>query len=259
MPALRRIDTHHHVLPPRYLTQAAEHIRAVTHAYFPRLLEWTPAKALAVMDDAGIETAVASMSTPGVWFGNADETRALSRDFNEYGARLVRDHKRRFGLFAILPLPDVDASLREIEYVFDVLDADGIGLMTCCDDKWPGDPVFAPVWDELQRRKAVVYFHPTAASFLTKVIPNVPPPTIEFPFDTTRAIVSLLFSGTLSRCPDIRFICSHAGGALPMVAARIVGVTTVRPDLAEKVPNGVMHELEKLYYDLAGASNAVAF
>ncbi len=121
-------------------------------------------------------------------------------------------------------------------------------------DKYPGDEAFAPVFDELNRRKAVVYFHPTAASFAFNVIPNIPPPTIEFPFDTTRAIVSLLFGGTFHRCPNIKWIFSHGGGALAMIANRLVGLAKNRPELSARVPNGVMHELSKLYVDVVGVT-----
>lgn len=254
-----RIDTHHHFYPPVYLAKAGDRIKVVTHALYPRLLEWTPARAIETMDRDGIATAIASISTPGVWFGDDAAARALARECNEYAADLARDHKGRFGSFAILPLPDVDGSLREIEYALDVLKADGICLMTCCADKWPGDPAYAAVFDELDRRKAVTYFHPNAASFLAHVLPDIPAPTIEFPFDTTRAIVSLMFGGTLARCPDIRFIFSHGGGALAMVAHRIAGLARNRPELAARVPNGVMAELKRLYFDVVGLASAGAF
>jgi predicted TIM-barrel fold metal-dependent hydrolase len=211
------------------------------------------------MDRAGIATAVSSISTPGIWFGDAAAARRLARECNEYAARLAGDHKRRFGMFAALPLPDVDASLREIEYALDVLGADGVGLMTNYDDRWPGEPAWAPVFDELERRRAVVYFHPTAAKACTNLLPGLPPATLEFPFDTTRAITSLLLSGTFSRCPHVRFIFSHGGGALPMLAGRLAGFLSVRTDLAARVPNGVLPELRKLYYDVVGVANPVAF
>jgi predicted TIM-barrel fold metal-dependent hydrolase len=254
-----RIDTHHHIYPPGYVAQERDRIQKTTHALFGRLLEWTPARAVEVMDKSGIATAIASISAPGIWFGDSARARRTARECNEYCARLSIDHKGRFGQFAAIPLPDVDGSLREIEYAFDVLEADGIALMTNYDDKWPGDAAFAPVFEEFNRRKSVVYFHPTAASFLASVIPGVPAPTIEFPFDTTRAIVSLLLGSTLSRCPDIRFIFSHGGGALPMVAGRIAGLARNRPDLAKRVPTGVMHELSRLHLDVVGVNNRSCF
>jgi 6-methylsalicylate decarboxylase len=162
-------------------------------------------------------------------------------------------------VFAALPLPDVDGSLGEIEYAFSVLKVDGIGLLTSYGDKWPGDPAFAPVFHELNRRRAVVYFHPTVADCCTNLMPGVPPAALEFVFDTTRAIISLLYNGVFSRFPDIRFIFSHAGGTLPMVAPRIVGQTRNRPDLQPKMPNGVMHELKRLYYDVVSATHPLQF
>jgi 6-methylsalicylate decarboxylase len=254
-----RIDTHHHIYPPHYVAKEEQRLRATTHALFAKVQAWTPRQAVEAMDRNGIATAVVSISAPGVWFGDNAAARALARACNEYAADMVRDFKGRFGSFAILPLPDVEGSLREIEHAFDVLKADGVALMSNCNDKWPGDAAFAPVFDELNRRKAVAYFHPTAASFLENVIPGVPPPTIEFPFDTTRAIVSLLFGGTLSRCPDIRFIFSHGGGALPMLAGRIVGLVRNRKDLAERLPGGVVQELRKLYLDVVGVYSRPCF
>jgi predicted TIM-barrel fold metal-dependent hydrolase len=253
-----RIDTHHHIYPPAYLDKAGERLKVVTHAFYPRLMQWTPAQTLEAMDKAGIATTVASISTPGVWFGDDRAACALARACNEYAAGLARDHKGRFGQFAILPLPDVDGALREIEYALDVLKADGVCLMTCTADRWPGDPAFAPVFDELNRRKAVVYFHPHVASFLAQVLPGIPAPTIEFPFDTTRAIVSLMFGGTLTRCPDLRLIFSHGGGALAMVANRMVHLAHNRPELAARVPAGVTAELRRLYFDVVGIASAGA-
>jgi predicted TIM-barrel fold metal-dependent hydrolase len=255
----RRIDTHHHIYPPVYVAKQEDRLKATAHALFAKVKAWTPGQTIEGMDRNGIATAVLSISSPGVWFGDDAAAGALARECNEYAAQMMRDYKSRFGSFAILPLPDVDGSLREIEYAFDVLKADGVALMSNCNDIWPGDVAFAPVFDELNRRKAVVYFHPTAASFLQGVIPGVPPPTIEFPFDTTRAIVSLLFGGTLSQCPDIRFIFSHGGGALPMLAGRIVGLAGNRKDLAERVPGGVRNELSRLYLDVVGVHSRACF
>ncbi|MDP4593973.1 MAG: amidohydrolase [Beijerinckiaceae bacterium] len=247
-----RIDTHHHIYPPYYLKKQDERIRATTHVLFAKVQAWSPQQAIETMDANGIAASVVSMSSPGVWFGNDLAARDLSRACNEYAAGMVSDHPGRFGSFAVLPLPDVEGSLREIEYACDVLKADGIALMTNFNDKYPGDEAFAPVLEELNRRKAVVYFHPTAASFVEGAIPGVPGPTIEFPFDTTRAITSLVINGALTRFPDIRFIFSHGGGVLPMVAGRMAGLVRNRKDLSALFPNGVAQEFKKLCVDVVG-------
>jgi predicted TIM-barrel fold metal-dependent hydrolase len=210
------------------------------------------------MDQNGIAVSVLSVSTPSVWLGSNEASRTFAREVNDSAAKMQRDHKGRFGHFAALALPDVEGSLREIEYAFDTLRADGIALTTNYMDKYPGDEAFRAVFEELNRRNAVVYFHPTAASFAFNVIPNIPPPTIEFPFDTTRAIVSLLFGGTFHRCPNIKWIFSHGGGALAMIAGRLAGLAKNRPELSAQVPNGVMHELAKLYVDVVGVTTTGA-
>jgi predicted TIM-barrel fold metal-dependent hydrolase len=253
-----RIDTHHHIYPPKYIAAAEAPIRRATHVHFPRISQWTPAQSLEAMDRDGIATSIVSIS-PTVWFGDLAATRTISHEWNEYAADLARDHQGRFAVFATLPLPDVDASLRAIEHALDTLGAVGFGLVTNYGDKWPGDPAFAPVFDELNRRKAVVYFHPTDSPAFDGILPDVPSPMIEFPFDSTRAITSLLFSGTFTRCADIRWIFSHGGGALPMLAARIAGIAKNRKDLSARVPNGVLPELKKLYYDIAGVIDPIPF
>jgi predicted TIM-barrel fold metal-dependent hydrolase len=252
--APHRIDTHNHPYPPSYIDKTRAVLKATTHAFYDRITKWQPSQTLEAMDKNGIAVSVLSIGTPNVWLGDAQSSRALARECNEAAARMQSDHRGRFGHFATLALPDTDGSLREIEYAFDTLNADGIALTTNYLDKYPGDQAFAPVFDELNRRKAVVYFHPHAASFAYNAVPDIPPPTIEFPFDTTRAIVSLLFSGTLSRCRDIQWIFSHGGGALAMIANRLVGLARTRPELAARVPEGVKAALSKLYVDVVGVS-----
>lgn len=249
-----RIDTHHHPYPPIYVEKTREILKRTTHTFYDRLTKWQLSHAVEAMDQNGIAVSVLSIGTPSVWLGDVAASRMLARECNEASARMQSDHKGRFGHFATIPLPDTDGSLREIEYLFDTLKADGIALTTNYDDKFPGDKAFAAVFDELNRRKAVVYFHPTANSFAFNAVPNIPPPSIEFPFDTTRAIVSLMFGGTLARCPDVKWIFSHGGGALAMVANRLVGLAKNRPELGAQVPNGVMKELSKLYLDVVGVT-----
>jgi 6-methylsalicylate decarboxylase len=251
---MHRIDTHTHPYPQAFLTKVRDVLKSTTHTFYDRLTQWQPSQTIEAMDRTGIAVSVLSIATPSVWLGDAATSRILARECNEAAAKMQADYKGRFGHFASLPLPDTDGSLREIEYAFDTLKADGIVLTTNYADKYPGDKAFAPVFDELNRRKAVVYFHPTAASFAFNVVPDIPPPTIEFPFDTTRAIASLLIGGTFSRCPNIKWIFSHGGGALPMVASRLAGLARHRPQLSARIPNGVMHELGKLYLDVVGVT-----
>jgi 6-methylsalicylate decarboxylase len=204
-----RIDTHQHLFPRNWVSDHGEAILAIAPGMPASIaLDWTPQQAIEAMDRFDIAAAVLSMSTPGVWFGDVQKSRSTARYCNEYGARLVSDHPGRFGMFAILSLIDVEGSLREIEYALDVLKLDGIGLLTSYTGRLLGDAGFAPVFDELNRRKTVVFVHPTMSCCGNLSIPYVNNPSLEFPFDTTRTISSLLFSGTFARCPDIRFRCS---------------------------------------------------
>lgn len=256
--SIRAIDTHHHHYPPAFLTAVDDVLRRTTHAHYERIKRWRPPEAIEAMERSGIEIAVLSIATPSVWLGSTEPSRALARACNEFAAKMQSDYKGRFGHFACLALPDVEGSLREIEFAFDVLKADGIAVTSNYEDKHLGDEVFAPVFDELNRRKAAVYVHPTATSFSFTSVRDIPAPILEFPFDTTRSITSLLFSGTLSRCPDIRWIFSHGGGPLGLVAHRLVGLARNHPRLAARLPNGVMTELAKLYVDVVGITSAGA-
>jgi len=252
-----RIDVHHHILPPDYVRAIGDD-RIGPMIVAGKTPEWTPQHSIAAMDRNGIQKAITSISAPGLWFGDADATRTICRECNDYAAAMRNDFPGRFGMFASLPLPDVDASMREIAYGLDELHADGIGLLTNYDGRYPGDPAFAPVFDELNRRGAVVYFHPTEAPCCHGHGLNLPAATLDFPFDTTKAVTSLLFSGTFARCRNIRFIFSHAGGTIPFLAERIARLE-VRPEFRAAVPDGVMFELKRLFYDTALSANALAF
>ena len=243
-----RIDVHHHLFPPPFVAGLVEHEHYLARGV---ARHWTPQVSIEDMDAAGIATAITSITAPGFDFAAPDRLAALNRECNDYGARMSADHRGRFGLFASLPLPEVDASLREIEYALDTLKADGIGLLTSYRDQWLGDPAFAPVMDELNRRNAVVYVHPTAPDCCRNLIPGIADWVLEFPVDTTRTIASLLFTGTFRRCPDIRFIFAHVGGILPLVAEHLVRAAEVDAKLAAMVPGGVRETLRGFHYDTA--------
>lgn len=250
----RIVDVHHHVVPPVYLSQTRERQQ-------PPVLGWSLQKSLDDMDKAGVATSMASITSPGVWFGDNSQAIRLARISNDYMAQIARDHPGRFGIFAALPMPDLDASLKEITYAFDVLKADGVGLMTSFGDKWLGDPFFFPVMEELNRRKAVVYTHPTLANCCgnfggaQNMVPNIPFSMIEFGTDTTRAIISILFRGTAKRFPDIQWIFSHCGGTMPFLIERFVRAPA---EMKANAPNGdVMGTLKSFHYDCAQATHPI--
>ncbi|MGH7290872.1 MAG: amidohydrolase family protein, partial [Myxococcota bacterium] len=211
-----RIDTHHHIVPPAYAAWLKRLGLAAGGLPIP---DWSRDAALALMDKVGVRTGILSVSTPGVHMGDDSEARHWAREVNEYAAELARDLPDRFGFFATLPLPDVDGALAEIAYAFDVLRADGAVLLANCRGTYLGDEKFAPVFDELNRRKAVVFVHPSQPPGL-EPLPGMPAYVADFLLDTTRAAVRLAVSGTLDRCPDLRVILSHAGGFVPYAAYR---------------------------------------
>ena len=240
-----RIDVHHHYLAP---VQREALLKGRGGA---RLPDWSVQKSLEDMDKGGVQTSVVSSVQPGVWFGDTEPARKLAREVNEYGATMVRDHKGRFGLFAAIPLPDAEGSLKEIEYALDTLKADGFGLFTSYRDKYLGDPAFVPVLDELNRRKAVVYVHPVTPGCCGAVVKGVPPSVIEYATDTTRTISSLIFgeAGSALRFPEIRWIWSHSGGTLPFLTGRLVRLAEERKDA--RMPDGPLPILRKYYYEVA--------
>ena len=245
----RRIDVHHHVLPPPYL--AWEKLGKATFRTPLDISKWSLQGCLDDMDKYGIATSIVSWpdlngNNPGDWL---DVVRAC----NEWMAQIARDHPGRFGSFSTLPLPNADACLKEIAYAFDTLHVDGMRATPSYSGKYLGHADFQPVWDELNRRKGVVFVHPTQPQCCGPILPEAPSATLEFPFDTTRAITSLLLTGTLSKFPDIRWIFSHGGGTLPMLAGRIAGTAKFKPDVAARLPHGPIYELQKLYVDTASA------
>ena len=248
----RVIDVHHHIVPPKYMAAHKEdQIRG--GAGQPYVLAWTPQVSLDQMDAAGVATSILSVSTPGTWFGSVEDGRRMSRIVNEYAAGMVRDYPGRFGFFAALPLPDTEGSLKEIEYAFEVLKADGVGLMTSYDTTPLGDKQFAPVFEELNRRKSVIFIHRTAATCCLNLRQHAG--NQEFIVDDLRMLNSLLTSGALARYSDIRWIHAHGDKVLAWVA-KLNGAPLNGPGRGGNnpawAPQGVQHELKKVYVDSAG-------
>lgn len=253
------IDVHHHYVPPFYRDEARSWLLA-NGSGSDAILNWSAARAEEALAAANVETAILSISSPGFTFDHTVDTAALARRCNDFAARLKQDHGRRFRFFTALPLPDVAASLKEVERGFDTLGATGVGLLTNYNGRYLGDPMFVPLFEELHRRRAIVHVHPTDAPCCRGLVPDIPTPTIEFAVDTGRTIASLLWAGIFSRYSDIRFIFSHGGGILPSVYSRIsAGVPKYVPKLAERVPEGAVAALSRLYADTASLDSQTAF
>ena len=251
-----RFDFHHHFASPRYLA----FVLNKKSSGYQTWEKYSVPKQLDTMDKAGVTTSFLSMTTPGIAYGNDEETRALARDMNDFAAKLISDYKGRFALFAVLPLPNIDASLREIEYAFDKLGAIGIGTMTSYNNKYLGDPMYAPILEEINRRKAIFYTHPIDAPCCQNLIPNVGPTVIEYNTDTSRTIASIIVSGAANRTPDITYIFSHAGGTMPYLVERfgVGGPDNLAEVLARTPePNSRLYHLRRFYYDTAQSTNPI--
>ncbi len=243
------IDVHAHFLPETYRQAAL----AAGHEHpdgFPELPAWSAAEHLDAMHRLGIETSLLSISSPGVHFGDDGDARSLARLVNEEGHRTVAAHPERFGHLASLPLPDVDGSVEEIGYCYDRLAVDGVCLLTNTGGTYLGDAALEPVFDELDRRHARVFLHPTSPACWEHTSFGRPRPMLEFLFDTTRAVVNLVLNGTVARHPDISFIVPHAGATLPVIADRVAAFSLVLADVDPATD--VMRDLAGLHYDLAG-------
>jgi 6-methylsalicylate decarboxylase len=256
MAAPHRIDVHHHFVPQIYKDALIALGSACPEpGYQPPIANWTVERSLDQMDEAGIATAMISVTTPGIHFGDDAAAQNLARQCNDAGARMVADRPKRFGLFAALPLPDIDASLKEIAYALDQLEADGIGFYTDYESggvKFLGDKKFAPILEELNRRKALVFVHPTSSICCSKLQPDIADAIVEYGTDTTRTIASLVFGGAAARYPNIRWIFCHAGGTMPYLIQRFIDFSgRDKSATAAAMPNGLMHELTRFYYDLA--------
>jgi 6-methylsalicylate decarboxylase len=243
------IDTHFHFWAPEYAQLSREWGEAHRSPADPRIAQWSPQVALDEMDSGGVQTAMLSLASirEGFWGVDAQKATKIIRACDDFAAKMISDHKGRFGLFAPLNMIDIDSSLKEAEYGLDQVKADGIGIQSSANGRYPGDPYYTPLWEELNRRKAVVFFHgpvPDCCGAL-KVGPGINPAVGEVTFDMTRAVMKWLFS--------------YGGGATPYLAGRIEAFFKSAKNLAEIAPNGVMGELQRLHYDTVNVTAAPSF
>jgi predicted TIM-barrel fold metal-dependent hydrolase len=262
VPSHDRIDTHQHLIPPRYARWLSS--RGIRPGGID-LPAWSEGSALRFMDRHGVRTGILSLSTPGVWFGDDGQACSWAREMNEYAAELVAKHPDRFGFFATLTLPDVEGAVAEAEYSLDVLHADGVVLLANHDGRYLGDPRFGPLLKFLHRRGTVVFVHP--GELPAPPVDGVPTFTADFLLDTTRTAVSLILSGAMEKYLGIRFILAHAGGFVPFIAYRIL-LTMLRQenravqsltaiDPGHRVPRQ-LDVLKRFYYDVALSSTSAA-
>jgi predicted TIM-barrel fold metal-dependent hydrolase len=249
-----RIDVHHHVIPDAYAAEVARSGKPAIPNVDP--VRWDLDTDLAVMDRHGIQTALVSITAPGTAFLD-DHTEAawLARTVNEALAALVAGHPTRYGAFALLPLPDVNAALAELDYALDVLHLDGIGLYTHYHGTYLGDPAFDRLFAVLAERHVTTFVHPVVPPSTDQPMFGLPPSLYEFNFETTRAATNLLYSGTLDRHPDLRLILSHAGGTLPYLAQRLTYADTISSAVGPRRPRDLLSSLRRLYYDTAMSAN----
>lgn len=244
------IDVHAHFVTDGYV--AAARSAGIEHPDgMPGWPTWSVEHHLDLMDRSGVEKSYLSISSPGVHFGNDEAARALAREVNEFGAGVRGERPQRFGHFASLPLPDVEGSLAETAHALDVLGADGVAVETNHHGVYLGDPRFEPLWQDLDRRGALVFVHPTSPPHADDVSLGRPRPMLEFLFDTSRAASDLLLRGVFTRFPRIRWVLTHGGGALPLLADRIDMFSAVFRDGSTDAPSA-LEELGRVWYDMAG-------
>lgn len=248
-----RIDVHHHALPEPYLDALTQTGRPQLAGVDP--VHWDVETDIEVMDRNGIATAILSVTAPGTTFLDKRAAARVARSTNEAFARLISTRTGRYGAFAVLPLPDVDASIAEIDHAIDEFGLDGVGLFSNFAGVYLGDEKLEPVFRHINDRNLVAFVHPAIPASSDQQNFGLPPSLYEFTFDTTRAVANLLYSGTLDRYPDLKLILSHAGGTVPYLAKRITYASTITSSLHSRQPRDLIGSLKRLYYDTAMSAN----
>lgn len=252
---MRKIDTHHHIIPDSFRRNLASGGKTLSALNIP-FPEWTPEIMIALMDTNNIETAIVSPPEPGLHYQSEEYNISLAREFNDFSAHLIEKYPGRIGAFGMLPLPHIQATLKEIERCIDDLKLDGIILFSNYSEGYLGADIYKPIFEELNRRKIVVFIHPTLPLGQIPNYGTLPPAVLEFVLDTARTIMSLLTSGRLSQSPDIKFLVAHAGGVLPYLESRLTYISLPRPDGKDlfgfsNAKKGVIQTLKELYFDVS--------
>ena len=245
------IDVHFHLIPQFYRDAVYEAGRGPAIGRYP---DWSNELALEIMDKHGIALAIASIAQPGVGFMPDEKAADFARRCNDYAAELIAQHPGRFGCFGLLPMHDMDAAIAEARYCLETLRFHGISLFASYGEKFLGDGAFDPLMSYLDARAAVVHIHPGLHPSSRSLDLPWPGFMIEYPFDTTRAAVNLLFSGALERFGKIRFILSHAGGTLPFLAWRLSVAPMIDKRLTQRSREQIFAGLRTFWYDNALAS-----
>ncbi len=244
------IDTHHHILPD-FFWRETENATAPVGGLAP--LRWSRETSISFMDDAGIDVAMVSISTPGVHTGDSLKARNLARRCNEFSAGLIHARPDRFGGFACLPLPDIDASLDELAYALDVLKLQGLVVFTNSNGVYLGDPVLEPVFEELERRKTIVYVHPNPSPDEIAHSLGLPDNVLDFPTDTNRVVAQMHYTNRFARTPNVKYIFSHAGGSIPYLAARFAVIDEIGFIPGSDQRGSAAGMLRRMYWDTAAA------
>lgn len=243
-----KIDTHHHIVPPRYAAWLES--RGINAGGLP-IPSWSIEGSLDLMDASGIGSSILSVSTPGVHLGDNLDARRMAREVNEFTAEQVAQHPSRFGFFATLTLPDVEGAIAEVDYAFSTLKADGVVLLANVHGTYLGDESWAPLMARLNEHRAIVFIHPSSLPCAS--VPSIPPFAADFLLDTTRAAINIARAGWLERYPDVRIILSHAGGFLPFAAERVARIVS-----ADGTIDGGIARLRRFYFDTALSSSPYA-
>ncbi|KAK9444472.1 amidohydrolase family protein [Metarhizium brunneum] len=246
MSAIPKVDVHHHIMPPQ-LRGVDEGLKGM------KVPDWSVSSDEAFNKSVNVHSAIFSVSTPGVTFiSDPEESAKVARAMNEYSASL-RDQNPSNGFFATLPsLEHTDLVLREIRYAFDTLHADGVTLFTsyATPGGYLGHPEYVPVWEELNRRNAVVFVHPINHKDSVYWDERLPMPAFDWPHETGRTAMDLILKRRPQQFPNVKIILSHGGGTLAALVTRACMIEL--PEFGGVMSaEDIVSQAKSFYFDLA--------